>query len=109
MFDMEIREICGDYALDLKYPDETIVIYFNSYQNALNVKRIIEIDRSVPNAATVADFVEVVRCKDCKHCDKFYPNKKIGEEPKLKYFCVLGKHATLANDFCSCGERSESA
>ena len=102
---MQIREFMGDYALDLDYPDEKIVIYFNSYQNALNVKRIIEVDGSVPNVATVADFVEVVRCKDCKSCDKFYPNKKIGEEPELEYFCKIGKHTTRADDFCSLGER----
>ncbi len=59
--------------------------------------------------APAADVVEVVRCKDCKSCDQFYPNKKIGEEPKLDYFCKMGKHRTAADDFCSCGERSESA
>lgn len=51
------------------------------------------------------DMTEVVRCKDCKNCDCFYPNKKIGEEPKLEYFCKMGKHTTTANDYCSCGER----
>lgn len=54
-----------------------------------------------------ANVAEVVRCKDCKHCDQFYPNKKIGEEPELEFFCKTGKHRTTANDFCSCGERKD--
>lgn len=103
MFDMAIREICGDYALDLKYPDKTIVIYFNSYQNALNVKRIIEIDRSVPNTATVADFVEVVRCKECVHYRKAEDWK--GD---VHMCCYLRADICLferkSNDFCSYGE-----
>lgn len=28
----EIRDICGDYALDIQYPKETITLYFNSRQ-----------------------------------------------------------------------------
>lgn len=35
----EIREICGDWALDMNFPFETITVYFNSRQNALNAKR----------------------------------------------------------------------
>lgn len=57
----EIRDMCGDYVLDIQYPKETITLYFNSRQNALNVKKIIEIDDSVPNVATVCDMQEVVR------------------------------------------------
>lgn len=64
------REICGDWALDIHLPDETVTIYFNSRQNAENVKRIIETDMSVPNVATVCDMVEVVRCEDCNYYAK---------------------------------------
>lgn len=60
----EIREICGDWALDIM-ADEKVTIYFNSRQNALNVKRILEVDDSIPNAATVCDMKEVVKCKEC--------------------------------------------
>lgn len=64
----EIREICGDWALDINnFNGGKITIYFNSRQNALNVKRILEVDNSIPNAATVCDMQEVVRCKDCKY------------------------------------------
>lgn len=57
-------------------------------------------------AAPAADVAEVVRCKDCKHCDKFYSEKKIGEEPKLDYFCRLDKRSTTAYDFCSYGKKA---
>lgn len=60
----EIREICGDWALDIM-AGEKVTIYFNSRQNALNVKRILEVDDSIPNAATVCDMKEVVKCKEC--------------------------------------------
>ena len=62
-----IRDICGDYALDLDYGCYATTIFFNSRKNALNVKKILEVDGSVPNQATVCDMKEVVRCKDCEY------------------------------------------
>lgn len=62
----EIREICGDWALDIdNFNGGKITIFFNSRKNALNVKRILEVDDSIPNVATVCDMQEVVRCRDC--------------------------------------------
>ncbi len=58
----EVSEICGDWALDINnFNGGKITIFFNSRQNALNVKRILEVDDSIPNAATVCDMQEVVR------------------------------------------------
>lgn len=53
------------------------------------------------------DVVAVVRCKDCKSCDKFYPSKRIGEEPELEYFCEKEKRTTRPDDFCSYGKRKD--
>ena len=61
MYVAEIREICGDYAIDIKHGvlnKEALTLYFNSRKNAEMVKYIIEVDSSVPNVATVADVVE---------------------------------------------------
>lgn len=92
----EIREICGDWALDIQWPRETVTIYFNSRRNALKVKRILEVDDSIPNTATVCDMVEVVRCRDCRYrqgrvyCRRWTP-------PRI-----------MENmDFCSFGERKD--
>lgn len=92
----EIREICGDWALDMHFPFETVTVYFNSRQNAENVKKIIETDKSIPNTATVCDMVEVVRCRDCRYrqgrvyCRRWTP-------PRI-----------MENmDFCSFGERKD--
>ena len=57
-----VKGIC-DYELDLDYGR----IHFNTLRNALKVKRILEVDGSIPNQATVCDMQEVVRCKDCKY------------------------------------------
>lgn len=96
----EIREICGDWALDV-FDGNKVTIYFNSRQNALNVKRILEVDASIPNAATVCDMVEVVRCKDCEYWQDNnggYPHEN----------CKWNADETPdANDFCSCGERKD--
>ena len=35
-----------------------------------------------------ADFVEVVRCKDCKCCEHIYPVKKIGKEA-IKFIILI--------------------
>lgn len=103
----EIREICGDYAFDVEYSkDFSYTMYFNSLRNAQTVKRCIEVDDSVPNVATAVDFVEVVRCKDCK-----YWGIREGNDPNKNYFCNLEnlwcKPARKSTDFCSHGERKE--
>ena len=95
----EIREVCGDYALDVEYSkDFTFTMFFNSRRNAETVKRCIEVDDSVPNAATAVDFVEVVRCSKCKHFQV---------DPDGTKFC--DEHCIVCDerDFCSCGERRE--
>lgn len=100
----EIRDICGDYALDVEYSkDFTFTMFFNSRRNAETVKRCIEVDDSVPNVATAVDFVEVVRCKDCKHWGGvtfgFVCRKFSGIDTKI---CMGADH------YCSYGERSEN-
>ena len=42
-----------------------------------------------------ADFVEVVRCKDCKFC----------EHTRESYHCVPGRHSVRSDDYCSYGQR----
>ena len=47
MYVAEIREICGDYAIDIKHGvlnKEALTLYFNSRKNAEMVKYIIEVD-----------------------------------------------------------------
>ena len=47
----EIREICGDWALDIHWEKETISLFFNSQNNAELVKTILEWEDAHPNAA----------------------------------------------------------
>jgi hypothetical protein len=94
----EIREICGDYAFDVEYSENNrCTMFFNSMRNAKTVKRCIEVDDSVPNAATAVDFVEVVRCKDCKYYRLYH------------LACVYPHHNGVisVDGFCSYGERKE--
>lgn len=96
----EVREICGDWALDINnFNGGKITIYFNSRQNALNVKRILEVDDSIPNAATVCDMQEVVRCKNCRYYVAQYCTRDIKSRTNMFYMC--------ADDFCSYGERKD--
>lgn len=105
----DIREICGDYAIDIEYSkDYTFVMFFNSRRNAETVKRCIEVDDSVPNAATAVDFVEVVRCKDCKLCRHCYPIKKKDEKSIEGYYCEDNRRWVSPSGYCSRGERSEN-
>lgn len=97
----DIRDICGDYAIDIKYHEgqkEAITLFFNSRRNAETVKRCIEVDDSVPNVATVVDFVEVVRCKDCKQCE-------VCADALL--WCNQIERLVPPMGYCHCGERSE--
>lgn len=102
----DVRDFCGDYAIDIKYHEgqkEAITLFFNSRRNAETVKRCIEVDDSVPNVATAVDFVEVVRCKDCAY---------YREETSccLNPHCVVYYygHRVKEDHYCSYGERSEN-
>ena len=79
-------------------------MFFNSRRNAETVKKCIKVDDSVPNAATAVDFVEVVRCKDCKHW--YSPMNDDAHYCNLKHGLV---GIVAEEDYCSYGERSESA
>lgn len=68
-----------------------------------NLRRVKAIIHSLPSA----DVVEVVRCKDCKSCDFFYPVKSINEEAIGAYFCKVLERYTSPTNFCSYGERKE--
>ncbi|MBQ7767570.1 MAG: hypothetical protein IJ403_01655 [Oscillospiraceae bacterium] len=58
----------------------------------------------IDNAPTV-DAVEVVRCKDCKHCDFFYPAKELDKEAIPAWYCKKQRGDRKPDDFCSYGER----
>ena len=93
----EIREICGDWAFDIVYNNgETFMLLFNSRRNAETVKRCLEVDDSVPNAATPVDFGEVVRCKDCAY---FVKDAPCG-------YCHYCGCCTNDDGYCHRGERS---
>ena len=51
-----------------------------------------------------ADVVEVVRCKDCKHCALTEEGEYNPEDIVCGYFMTDGMQA---DDFCSYGERRE--
>ena len=89
-----IRDFMGDYALDIPMGEDCVhTIYFNSRRNAETVKRIMEVDDSVPNAATVCDMVEVVRCKDCAVPHNSWTGcpKLNGLIPPADFYCARGE------------------
>ena len=47
----KIREICGDWALEIHWGMETITLFFNSRNNADLVKAILEWEDAHPNEA----------------------------------------------------------
>lgn len=53
----------------------------------------------------------VVRCKDCKHQEKyFYADKRLKEGGRYTYGCDLAdgySHVCLDDDFCSRGEQKD--
>lgn len=54
------------------------------------------------------DIVAVVRCKNCKKCECFYPEKEVGKEATmLVHFCKLHNATVNPMGFCSCGERED--
>lgn len=69
MCDITIRKSIGCYALELNFGKETIILYFNSLQNAKRVKKIIELDKNnkMPlSAVEAAEMVAEAYYQDCK-------------------------------------------
>jgi hypothetical protein len=70
---LKIREVCGDYALDIPFADGSVnTTYFNSKRNAETVKHIIEVDGSKLNEATVCKMQEI------KHGSWEYDSEGVG-------------------------------
>lgn len=52
-----------------------------------------------------ADVVPVVRCKDCKHCEHFYPECDKDGNLREAYYCKSIKGDVKPDDYCCWGER----
>ena len=76
---------------------------FNEHRECDNTKCHFFNDHFV----STADVVKVVRCKDCKYCDFFYPQKEIGKEAISTFYCELFKGDRKETDYCSYGELKE--
>lgn len=96
-----IRDFMGEYAIDIPMGEGCVhTIYFNSQRNAETVKRIMEVDDSIPNAATVCDMVEVVRCKDCVYYNEDNMQPHSG-------WCEYLERGEYNEHYCNYGERKE--
>ena len=67
-----------------------------------NYKNLDEVLDSQPTA----DVIEVVRCKDCKHCRIEHRKKEKGKESIGVYVCN-GIGVVDSTFYCACGERRE--
>lgn len=68
---LKIREVCGEYALDILFEDMSFsTIYFHSQKNAEAVKRIISDDDNHTMCVTRDATSTKVICLDssCPHC-----------------------------------------
>ena len=50
-----------------------------------------------------ADVVKVVRCKDCKHCEK---RRTANYQPF--FYCLMQECSIKDDDYCSFGERKDN-
>ena len=55
-----------------------------------------------------ADFVEVVRCKDCKYGDVSTISKTIDGKETIACYCNLKNKVTDVDYYCPSGERSDN-
>ena len=80
------------YVDELKWLQEQV-----SSASAIEIQEYI--DRT--NRQPTVDAVEVVRCKDCKHCD---PENRHCDHPMGTTFSLPRK----TDDYCSYGERKDN-
>lgn len=71
-----IRELCGDWALDIPMDKTTVVLLFNSRVNAELVKAILEHEDAHPNKAVPYPPAHINR-EAWKPCDECKPSCKI--------------------------------
>ena len=64
--------------------------------------RLIETEEPCGGFKNKADFVEVVRCKDCKYCEQSKYSNVMFCDWHREYF------RTKPDDFCSYGERKDA-
>ena len=60
----------------------------------------------IPPGHTDGELTELIRCRDCKFCKKYYH----GAESNLGMFtyeCIRGLYTVTADEFCSKAERRE--
>ena len=81
--------------------DETPMNYNCGYDDCLTAVQDTLAD--IPTA----DVVEVVRCKDCKYFEVYYPIKEKDKEPIKAHYCKLYNSDRKQIDFCSYGERKD--
>ena len=99
--ELKIRDICGDYALDIPFADGSVnTIYFNSKRNAETVKHIIEVDDSKPNNATVCEMEEI------KHGKWEYDSGDVGYT-KCKNFLTFYEEIDLYPYCPYCGVKMD--
>ena len=86
---------------EYKFPDgETMTAYFDEYGIAKIT--IQALDAIFDKFINSADRVEVVRCKDCKHFDKYIDCKEMYQ---WDGFCDDWARKTYENWYCSRAER----
>ncbi len=73
------------------------------FKKDIDIESLISYLKKLPSA----NVVKVVRCKNCKHCDFFYPIKEKGKEAISTFYCKLLKSDRKETDYCSFGELKE--
>lgn len=86
MAEYKIRELCGDWALDIPMGNNIAVLYFNSRANAELVKNVLDWEDAHPNEAvpynaptidpeslrprghweSPSELLAIVNCPNCK-------------------------------------------
>lgn len=77
--------------------------YSNFHRSMADLTSLRELLEDTPTA----DVVEVVRCKDCKYFEVYYPIKEKDKEPIKAHYCKLYNSDRKQIDFCSYGERKD--
>lgn len=100
-------EVCGGFT-----PTDLDADVFD-YCRKGNTDEIPDIDERCGKFKPKADYVAVVRCKDCKYWERLYYRPFV--EPRddgrcraLWQFHGAERYTTLEDHFCSYGERNES-
>ena len=105
---IDIPKEFEDHWKDDKFEDSLNRLKADAHCLAWNYEKEI-VDMLIVAFKNATDAVDIVRCKDCKWCEKSVFAKYLNANEVERCYCDIHKHYTNGEYYCATGERRDNA